>query len=283
MGGFVRQAAYAYRLRQDGALMPCYRALVYTLLGYALSGQASLGLMTANTLLMGLLLMFLGAYDNYWDWHLLDERNGMRAMTERWPAWLAFGAVLAPWLLILPALHVSRAWGLSRAAEAGMWALAAWAILYATPGVRLKTRPLSFFMAPLWACVLCWQAYAAAGPAPAPGYVFGVLGAVFLLQCHAEVLHRVEDHWRASGRVPQRLLACFRWLPGVSVVVALGAAWFNLLFLNTALWSFVRLRAVRGIAVDRVPQLRRQVWHPAWSLPEFAVYALIAIAHRVMT
>ncbi len=268
-----------FRLRPDGAQVPCYRALVYTALGSAVAGRWAPMLLLANAAAVGLLFMFLGAYDNYWDWRLRGEANATGAALTRWRLPRAGGLALAaaPWALLIPVLGAANACGLSLGAERALWLLAGLGLVHATPGVRLKERPFNFFLAPAWAALLFWQGWAVTGTAGWSASLGVLCGAVFLLQCHAELMHRVADRVQAglSDAPLHRLLTWFRWLPGISVLLSAAAATVNALFLNTTVWSLVRLQAVRGLAPERVGAIRQRVWHPAWSLYEVGIYGLV--------
>lgn len=269
-----------YRLRQFRTLVPGQRALVYTAFGSAMGGPFQWRLIVANVALIALLFMFFGAYDNYWDWKLMGEQNGTRAVMERrrWPA--AAGLLLAfmPWLLILPLAGTMRAWGLSWSSERLIWVLALLGAAYMTPGIRLKSRRLSFFMAPAWACLLFLQAAFLSGTGRYHLMLFALSGAIFALQCQAELLHRLDDGV-ATTAAPALRGWLYR-LPWIALGVSLAAAWRMPLLLNSTVWWLVRLWALRRVNLARLSSLRRQVWHPVWSLYEFGIYAAVGMAHR---
>ncbi len=271
-----------YRLRRFDTLVPGYRALLYTVLGYAAAGQIDLKLIMVNTLVIGLLFMFFGAYDNYWDWRLLGEQNGTRAVIERRGLSQRAGLFLAcvPYGLTLPLMGQLRVWRVSWISEAIVWLLAALGFAYMTPGIRLKSRRLSFFMAPAWACLLFLQAAFLSGTERCHPMILALSGAIFALQCQAELLHRLDDGG-ATAAAPALRAWLYR-LPWIVLGVSLAAAWWMPLLLNTAVWWLVRLWALRRVDLSRLSTLRRQVWHPVWSLYEFGIYAAAGIMHRLI-
>lgn len=276
-----------YRLRSRHGLVTGQRAVLYTLFGYAIAAQGPVGLLVVNAAVMALVFMFFGAFDNYWDWRLLNEQNGTRDAIERRGFSPAIGLLLTclPWLLIVPLMALARAWGMSPQSEIVFWLMVFLGVAYMAPGIRLKGRPLDFFVAPVWACLLFAQGYTLGGRPWAGVSLWIMCGTVFLLQCQAELLHRVDEslppsHGVAAGP-SSKLLRRLRWLPLWSLALSLGAASVRPWVLNTALWSLVRLCAVWRLEAGRVSVIRRQLWHPVWSLYEFAIYALLAWLHLV--
>lgn len=278
--------AYGYRLRSDRTLVSGQRALLVTLFGYTIGTQGPMGLLVVNTAVIALLFMFFGAYDNWCDWRLLGEENGTRAVIEqrRLSQVQGFALVFAPWLAILPLVFLARTWGMSAWSEAILWLMTLLGLTYMTPGIRLKERPLSFFVAPLWACLLFLQAYLLTGYGRWDVSAVFLCLAVFAVQCQAEILHRLDNHLHHSGvprqAVTQQLLTWLRW-PSYGVFVgSLAAALINPLFLNTSVWSVVRVWSMTRLRVDDISKLRRQLWHPVWSLYEFAIYAVVGVSLR---
>jgi len=267
-----------FRLRSIRQRVSGQRALFYTLVGYAFAPDSRADLLVVNTLVIALLFSFFGAYDNYWDWRLLGEENATGAAIQRWGLRRELGLALAcaPWLLIVPLILLARGMGWSPASELTLWAMTALGLSYMTPGIRLKGRVLDGLVAPIWACLLFVEAEAVWKPAvPSPSLLV-LCAAMLALQGHAEVLHRLDDARRGPNRGAARtLLAWLRRLAVWTAVGALLAAWLvHPIFLNTTLWSLVRLAAVGRLELRRVSRLRRQWWHPVWSLYEFAVYAV---------
>lgn len=277
---------FGYRLRSDGAQVSGLRALVHTLFGYAIAAQPAVGLLALNTAVIVLLFMFFGAYDNYCDWRLLGERNATRAVIERrklsQPGGLAL--IFAPWVAILPLASLAHAWGMSPRSEGALGLMTLLGMAYITPGIRLKQRRVSFFIAPLWACLLFLQAVLLTrGARWHPSTLF-LCAAVFGLQCQAELLHRLDDHVREGygekDPVTQAMLSRLRWLPRCVFAASVLAAFHSAVFLNTSLWSLVRLFSVKRQSVERLSRIRRQPWHPVWSLYEFAIYAVLGLSGR---
>lgn len=277
-----------YRLRSEGAQVSGLRALVHTLFGYAIAAQPAIGLLVLNTAVIVLLFMFFGAYDNYCDWRLLGERNATRAVIERrklsQPGGLAL--IFAPWLAILPLASLAHAWGMSPWSERALGLMVLLGLAYITPGIRLKQRRVSFFIAPLWACLLFLQAVLLTRGARWHPSILILCAAVFGLQCQAEFLHRLDDHVRKGhddrDPVTQAMLSRLRWLPRGIFAASLVAASHSAVFLNTSLWSLVRLFAVTRQSVERLSKIRHQPWHPVWSLYEFAIYAVLGLSGRLL-
>lgn len=273
-----------YRLRSEQSLVSGQRAVLYTVLGYCLTAQHGTALLIANTGIVALLFMFFGAYDNYWDWRVWHEANGTGRFIEARRLAPAAGLLLsyAPWVFILPALALARTAGMSAVAELCFWLMTALGFLYITPGLRLKERSISFFIAPVWACLLLVQASTLSASWQSEPLLMALCVAVFLVQCQAELLHRVDDALQGTAdatSVPlATLLAWLRWLPLGSAVGFLIGGWrLNPLLFNSVFWSLVKGWSLRRLTADRVPALRKQLWHPAWSLYEFGLYAAVGL------
>ncbi len=278
--------AYFYRLRSYQSLMPAQRAMFYTLMGYALTGPLHLGLCVMNAVLVGLLMMFFGAYDNYWDWKLLGERNGTREVMDRrhLSPRATMVLVCAPWMQILPLMRQAVLWNLPRASILSWWGVAILGLSYMTPGLRLKGRAGSFFVAPIWACLLFFQAACLQTITRWP--LLGVwCTLLFLLQCQAEALHHLDDAMHRQPATPEAIvprLHQLRQWPLRSLAVSLLAALMHPVFLNSVVWSVLRWWSVSRLTLGEVSRVRRRVWHPVWSLYEFGIYAVVGLWHPLV-
>ena len=282
---FGNDLAYGYRVKSEQGLVSGQRAVLHTLFGYVIAAQGGFGLLAVNTAVIALLFMFFGAFDNYWDWALLGEKNGTQRVIQRWRL-SRVGALLftcAPWLLILPLLHLARAWGMSLWSEVTFWLINALGVSYMVPGIRLKKRRLGFMVSSVWACLLFLQAYLLSGETGLDPSIVALCGAVFNLVYHGELLHQLDDQLRRAGEathaVIQTLVARLRRLSIGCLVASLLAAFINPWFLNTAVWSIVRRASLRRLAVEDISTVRLQGWHPIWSLYEFAIYAVLGLLH----
>lgn len=275
-----------YRLRSCQTQVSGQRALLYTVLGYLMAPHAApLLLIVINTLLIAILFMFFGAYNNYWDWRLRGEHNQTQAVIceQGYPPALVAMLLAAPWLVMALLIGLAHRLGLSAVSESSLGVLAILGFAYMTPGVRLKDRPLSFFMAPLWACLLFLQAFTLLGVHAIGSSLAMLCGIIFLFQCYAELLHRLDDaicqHAPVDVQVVSRLTRQLRRVPLLALGGGLIAATFTPLFLNTVLWSLVRLWSLRRLPLERVGHVRMRIWCPAWSLYEFVVYGLASTLH----
>ena len=274
-----RELVLFYRLAHFQQFVSGQRVVLYTLFGYAIARGGEVRLLMVNTTMIAFLFMFFGAYDNYLDWYLMGERNGTSVVIERRGLSPLAGLLLiaVPWVAIAPLMSLSVRWGASHMSIFVFWSMTALGLSYVTPGIRLKDRSCSFFIAPVWACLLFIQAYTLSDHFHLGFSLLGLCGVVFVLQCHAELLHRLNDCLAPSAPagepLAQHLLSRLRWLQQFSCLASLLVVGFNPLFLNTSLWSVVRLAALRRVDIHQVAKLRLQLWHPIWSLYEFAIYA----------
>jgi len=272
-----------FRAIDSGGKVSGLRPLGYTLLGYAFAAPMSASIALTNTLLITAVLLFFGAYGNFWDWRLQGERNATALVIRRcrFSAEHALALSCTPWLLIFAVgIPVVRA-GLSSQAVLLLAVIAAIGIAYITPGLRLKVRRGGFLWTPWVACLLFLQAYGVQGKPLMVPWVLVLCALLWLFQFQAELLHLLDDRLH-DPREPHRLSMpqLTRWLrrlPAIAFWVSVAALWISPWFLNTACWSLWRLWSLRRASVERLTMIRRKLWHPVWSLQEFAVYGLLGI------
>lgn len=275
-----------YRIHHRSVKVSGLRPVLYTVLGYAMAGGGPATLLWVNLAAVIGLLLFFGAYGNYWDWRLMGEENGTQAVAARhgWSPRTALLCTMIPWAGIVPAVWWARSLGLSLASEAFFWVVGLCGVIYIAPGIRLKERRWGFFLPIVAGSFLFLQAYTLHGHSFWGGSVLIFCVMLWLVQCQAEFLHLLDDGWHCASEPvylsQATLLAWLNRLPWLSCGLSLVAAPWNPVFLNTTLWSLIRVRAIRRLSPDGVSQQRRQLWHPLWSLYEFGLYAVAALLHR---
>ena len=260
------------------------RGLLYVLLAYAMTGQWAWLPMLLNVVAALGVLMFAGAFDDYWDYRLSRDNNFLAlhiaAGCMSQPQALLWSC--APLALTLPLLAVSPALGLPFQVI-GLVLAGAVALLvgYSMPPIRLKDRmPWGFFVCPVLASLLFLESWLLLTPLNLFAMLFAVL--LFAFQCYAEAMHVIDNVLGERVITTIRFSTAvhlFRHLPLVSLVTALGFALVSPRYLITAGCSLIRWVAVRRLVVERIHAVRRQLWNPVWLLYEFVAYACVGIFH----
>lgn len=278
----LRSFAAFYRVTDDGRKVSGLRGLAYTLLGTVLSGPAHPVLAAANVVMVTGLLLFFGAYGNYWDWRLLRQSNATGRLIESAGLTLRAGLLLclAPLTVCAAALSLAASHHISFMPIALLAAVFTLGLAYIGPVVRVKTTRLGWLVTPAVAMLLFAEAWAVSGR-PFTGFTLIVCLLLGLFQLHLELLHLLDDATHEQDApawcAPARLQ---RWLPRVSRVsaaVAAVAAWAHPLLLNSVVWSFFRARAASRLQPETLTADRRAIWRPLVGAQEFAVYAIVAV------
>lgn len=267
-----------YRLRGWRAKVANARLLFYGVLGYAVAGHWDPIVILFNTVALLGLVMFQGALNDYWDFHLSGERNflGSQIQAGRLTDRQAVRWLCAPLALSAPMILLARPLGVSWPVPSLLLLGALLAVCYSVPPIRLKIhRPWGLFVAPTLTTLMFFEAHLALGPCTL--FSKGLLGLLFLFQLYAELLQVVADSPRSAEKCsPGRALALARWLPGVSACVALGLAWLHPAFWMSVIGSLSRLGAVWKLSLPQaVAQHRARTWGPLLSPYEFLGYGLM--------
>lgn len=278
----VHSLAAFYRVTDDGRKVSGLRGLAYTCLGAALSGLAHPVLVIANVVAVTSLLLFFGAYGNYWDWRLLRQSNATGRLIESAGWSLRTGLLLcvAPLAVCTAALSLAVFRHISLVPVVLLTAVFALGVAYIGPAVRVKTTRLGWLVTPAVAMLLFIEAWAVSGR-PFTGFALTMCVLLGLFQLHLELLHLLDDATHEQDApawcAPARLR---RWLPRVSRIsaaVAAAAAWAHPLLLNSMAWSLFRARAASRLQLETLNADRRAIWRPLVGAQEFAVYAVIAV------
>ncbi|GEM_PF-5947027 len=278
----LRSFAAFYRVTDDGRKVSGLRGLAYTLLGAALSGLSHPVLVIANVVAVTSLLLFFGAYGNYWDWRLLHQSNATGRLIESTGLSLRAGLLLcmAPLAVCAAALSLAVSHHISLVPVTLLAVVFSLGVAYIGPAVRVKTTRLGWLVTPAVAMLLFAEAWTVSGRS-FTGFALAVCLLLGLFQLHLELLHLLDDATHEQDApawcAPARLQ---RWLPRisrVSAVVAAAAAWAHPLLLNSMAWSLFRARAAGRVQPETLNADRRAIWRPLVGAQEFAVYALAAV------
>ncbi len=284
----VRRATWwdwlaVYRLRNWEHKVNLSRFLLYVVLAWMMAGAPWGWRISGVLIAVTALLMYAGAWSDYWDFVLEGQRNALgmlvrgAALSQR----QALGMVLLPLPAVIGLSVLAATLAVEPATGAILGALTVLVTVYASPPVRLKVRrPLGFFAAPLGAAltfVAAWGSVASWRP-----LTWWMACALFLFHCYAECLHVMDDASvpGETRKLPFRTARLWAGrLPLCSVVWtgALALRWP--VFVVGIAGGLVRWLAVRSMDGQALHRQRVQIWSPLLFLPEFCVYGVIGALH----
>jgi hypothetical protein len=276
--GAVRDLVHFYRLRRFRDQVPALRPLVYTLFGSAFVAAPRPGPLAVNAVIVGLQFLFFGAFNNLWDGRLRGEENGTSLAVRRqgWSPVTVAALLVLPWAVLLPLVAVAGSLGLQVMSLGLLLAMVALGVAYVAPPIRLKDTVVAFWVAPAWAVLLFLEAALSLGQPAEPPMVVMACVVVAFLQVQAEIMHRVADG--AESTEPSRMLHRLRRLPALTGAAALAMGALHPIVLLSVAWAAVRWVSLRRLTAREVARVRSQPWHPAWSLYELVLYAVVALA-----
>ncbi len=286
-----RTAVAFYRVRSCAAKVSGQRYLGYTVLGSFLGAHTEMVLVGANLVMVSLILAFVGAYGNYWDWMLTGESNSTEraAHTFRLSLRRGFLATWIPLACVGPLLAWGILRGMSMESVAALGVVAALGIVYFTPGLRFKTTPVGVGVTPLVAVLLFGEAFGLhSGRLTWSPTSLALCGLLALFQTSAELLHLWDDGLHEAGGWSywdaRAVTAGLRYLPPIAIIVSgLLAVWVHPAFLTSVCSWGIRWCALRRLTSDKVSNVRRRLYHPVWMVYEFAVYIAINTMHPFLS
>ncbi len=274
-----------YRLTDWEHKVNLTRLLLYGVLGVCASGTLLPGPLALVLVFSTSLLMFAGAWSDYWDYKLEGQRNALAAMLScgHLDPGHALFFVLAP----LSAALISSLLLLRASAQPASGFLAISLIIfltaYAAPPLRLKSRiPIGFLAAPLGASLMALIAWGATAVwRPAAGWLALLL---FAFHCHAECLHVIDDDSVAgeTRKLPPGVATAWgKWFPlGYAFLAGLIGV-RSAVFFTGVIGGLIRYFAICRMLArpSTVHRTRTRLWSPIFCLPEFLVYGAAGLAH----
>ncbi len=270
----LKEYLYLYRVVNWRDKISGVRPVAYIFLGYLMAGRGNFNLfyIFLNTAAVLGVLIFVYLVNDYYDWKLHGEKNYLSEKTEK-----VYG-----WYFILPMIPAALLnFFIPARALVLFWTGFALILLYSLPPLRLKERKVwGFLVPPAGVTLLFLQGYILL---ESPGINMLLFCAIiFLFQCYLEALHVLEDSFSRTEvrkiKETPRAMALFKMLPLVSLAVSAGFIFFNRIFIVTAVFSLVRVAALKGFTMDHVRKVRRNFLLPHLSLYEFGVYGSLGFA-----
>jgi len=280
----VRELLDVYRLRH-GAKISSLRLFFYMLFGYAayvFSADSFSFLpmpivINAAIILCGLL--YASALNDYYDFLLLKEKNGISNFlartnaTNKYPFLLIWG----PWAVSLVLFFVLLMYQVTVASLILLWAAFLLSFLYCAPPVRLKERRiLNIIVPPIGLFLLFFEGFVLLAHPTQFGWSFAII--VFLFAWYLEFLHIVDDAQQKHEIKRMSISAGMfglRAIAGTGFFVSLAMSFSYPVFLvSVGAWG-VRLLTVFKIKPAEIIRARLSLRHSLWSLWDFALFALL--------
>jgi len=274
-----KEFLYFYRIVNWENKISGVRPIGYTFLAYLMAGRFEFLPIFLNTLAIFGALTFCYSLNDYFDWKIQKERNFLAnkiqqgKLTEREALIYCF----FPLIFFLSLFFVD-----SKVAILLFLIGFLLIVFYSFPPIRFKQRKFwGFVIPPLGVVALFLQGYSVLGTLNLNVLLLTVL--IFLFQCYLETFHIIEDSLvkeeikKISN--PKRILNLLKGLPLSSLIISLGFAFFNPLFLVSSFFSSVRIAALRKFKIEDVRKIRRNIFLPHWSLYEFGIYGILGIFH----
>lgn len=255
--------------------------MLHVLLAYAVAGHWAVWPMALNAIATLGVFMFIAAFDDYWDYRTGTVNNFLTKQIDRdhFNPNQALFWVCAPLALTVPLFVAAHLIGVAGGIiSLALGAAIALIVFYAVPPLRWKERFAGSFVAPALVSIVFLESVSVV--APVGLFVVLLSALLFLFQWYAEMLHVIDIGLQGQPKRGLSLpvaLKMLRGLPVLSCLVSASMAFVNPIFLVTTCGALTRWLAVRRLPVEVVPQARRNLLNPVWSLWEFAVYALVSL------
>lgn len=274
---------YFYRIISWENKITAIRPLGYAFLGYLVAGHWVFLPILINTLAIIGLLMFAYSINDYYDFKNIGERNflGTKIKEGNIGGKKAFVYCFLPLIFIVPLIFINNFFQVDILSIPLFLTGFLLTFSYLVPIFEFKKRKfLGFFILPLSTSLLFLQSFTLLGEFNLSIFFLTVL--IFIFHCYVEILHVLEDSF--AKREVQKIgreesIKWLRRIPFISLILSLAFSFYNLIFLVTFIFSFVRLIALKNFRIEDIWRIRRNLFLPQWSLYEFLIYGIFGMFH----
>ncbi len=280
--GKLKNILYFYRILGWKEKMTGLGSLGYAVFGYLMAKKFEPLPIFLNLLVVFFGTLFAFSINNYYDWSCQKEKNflGENIESGKIGKNLALFFCLFPAILGIPIVIISLRFNLTSFISAFiLFFLFLLTFFYAFPPIRLKERKFFGFLAvPLGSFLIFLQAFFLFGKLNLNFIFLAIL--LFLFEIYVEILHVLDDSLSATEYKKMNLqnaLNLLKILPTLSLFSSLAFSFFNLVFLNSAFFSLLRLFSLRNFKIEQVHQIRNNFLSLPLSLYEFFIYGALAI------
>lgn len=256
-------------------------ALGYAIFGYILAKKFYLLPFIFDLLVVFFGTLFAFSINNYYDWQCQGEKNFIGENIEKGKISknLALFFCFLPAFLGLFILGIALKFNLISTLSASLLSfLFLLTFFYAFPPLRLKEKKFfGFFAVPLGNLLIFLQGFFLFGRLYLNFILLTVL--FFFFEIYIEILHVLDDSLMAKEYKKlssQKALKLLKIVPLFSIFLSFCFSFHNPLFLNTAVFSFLRLFSLRNFKIEMVHQIRRNLFSLSLSFYEFFLYGLFS-------
>ncbi|MCK4527773.1 hypothetical protein KAW18_10420 [candidate division WOR-3 bacterium] len=276
-----KEFLYFYRVINWEKKISGVRPIGYTFLGYMMAGVFKPVPIFLNTIVISAALIFWYSINDYFDWKIQKERNYLgtkieEGLSEKRILFYCF----LPLLFLSPLFFIINRNNISSLLL--LLIILLFTTFYSSPPFRFKQNKIvGIIIPPIGASILFLQAYCLSRN---PGINIILLAILIcLFQLYLETLHIMNDflYEEETKKIKdlKNVSRLLRNLPLISLVVSLGFAIINPLFLITSAFSIVRFITIRRVTLKNIQRVRANFFSPIWSLYEFGIYGILGTLH----